>query len=154
MSKITLYHASWCDHCVTFKPTWDKLTKQLDKLDIIHEEYEETNLKDKNKIKEAKITGFPTIKITKNDNTYDYEGERDIVSIIAELKEGMANSKKVSKKLSKKVSKKITKQNKKLKGGCPCSDDKKLKGECACGKDKDYKHLYLKYKSKYLNLFK
>ena len=27
--ELTLYHASWCGHCVTFKPEWKKVKKNI-----------------------------------------------------------------------------------------------------------------------------
>lgn len=78
--NITLYYADWCGHCTTFKPTWEKIKSQLDDNGIAHNEYEHG--KDKAKVEEANIEGFPTIKITLNGKTTDYNGPRTSKDIL------------------------------------------------------------------------
>jgi|SRR5271168_3611018 len=122
MTNITLYHANWCSHCIAFKPEWEKLTKEIDKLaasrntssssrSITYEVYEDTANPDV--MKKNNITGYPTIRI----NRKDYDGERDAKSIMKKL-------------------------NKLAVGGRRRSSRVK----------KDYKYKYLKYKSKYINI--
>lgn len=82
-TSISLYHADWCGHCTRFKPTWEALKPEFKKHNITFNEYEHS--KNSNEIREAGVTGFPTIKITKNNNTYDYTGPRDPTSILDEL---------------------------------------------------------------------
>lgn len=83
MSKITLYYAEWCGHCQTFKPVWKNLKKDLDKNNIEYKEYEHS--KNSNEISNANIQGFPTIRITRNNKTYDYEGPRTKKDILKEF---------------------------------------------------------------------
>lgn len=94
-TKISLYHANWCGHCKNFMPQWNALTKFLDKYNISHEEFEDS--KDKDAIDQANIAGFPTIKISKNNQEYDYQGERSVDAIINELgiQTGGSNSKRI-----------------------------------------------------------
>jgi glutaredoxin len=82
-TKITLYYADWCGHCQRFKPTWEGLKKIFDKNNIEYSEFEDT--KDEKVIENAKITGFPTIMIEKDGNSYQYDGERSPDAIIHEL---------------------------------------------------------------------
>jgi protein disulfide-isomerase A1 len=81
MSKVTLYHANWCGHCVQFQPEWRKIKNELDKKGIMHEEYEETS--NKSIMEKNQINGYPTIRITKNGKTSDYKGQRNMASIVA-----------------------------------------------------------------------
>ena len=83
MSKITLYYAEWCGHCQTFKPVWKNIKKDLEKNNIEYKEYEHS--KNSNEISNANIQGFPTIRITRNNKTYDYEGPRTQKDILKEF---------------------------------------------------------------------
>ena len=83
MTKVTLYYANWCGHCKQFKPTWDALKKVFDQNNIDHTEYEDP--KDEKIIQEAGVEGFPTIRIEKDNEEYEYNGGRDANSIIHEV---------------------------------------------------------------------
>jgi len=77
--NITLYYAEWCGHCINFKPEWNKLKANIDKLNdknITYNEYEEKQI-DKN----LQIAGYPTIhfNIKMNGKNYNinYDGKRN-----------------------------------------------------------------------------
>lgn len=82
-TKITLYHANWCGHCKNFLPQWEALTKTLDKHNIGHEDFEDS--RDGAVISAANIMAFPTIKITKGNDEYEYNGDRSVDGILNEL---------------------------------------------------------------------
>ena len=82
-TKITLYHANWCGHCKNFMPQWNALTKTLKKNNIAYSDFEDT--RDADVINSANIIGFPTIRITKNNKEYEYNGERNVDAILNEL---------------------------------------------------------------------
>jgi len=95
--RITLFHASWCGHCIKFMRTWDAMTEDKDSKKIIdfqdHEESSIGNLDESVRTidgKDVRSFGYPSIKINVNDKVYVYEGQRtadDIYgSIIEELK--------------------------------------------------------------------
>lgn len=100
-TKITLYHAEWCGHCKHFLPTWDALTKFLDTKNISYEDFEDT--RDSKIVEQANINGFPTIRINKAGQEYDYFGERSVDAIINEVipQEGGSNSKRIYIKYTK-----------------------------------------------------
>lgn len=81
--SITLYHASWCPHCVNFMPIWNELKPQLAKIGVKYAEYES----DANAVEvdKANIRSFPTIKINKGNKVYDYAGPRTVDAIMAEF---------------------------------------------------------------------
>jgi glutaredoxin len=83
MTKITLYYANWCGHCKNFKPTWKALKPLFEKNNIDYAEYEEGS--DEKIIQAAGVEGFPTIRIEKNNEEYEYNGNRDVDSIIHEV---------------------------------------------------------------------
>ena len=134
MTKITLYHAEWCGHCKNFIPVWNELKTQLESHNIEHSEFEHS--KDAKIIEASNIDGFPTIKINKNGDEYEYQGKRNKEDIMTELL-------------------KLTQSGGTL---CPCGND--IKNCEKCNKVKvridqvEYKHKYMKYKLKYLNLKK
>ena len=83
MTKISLYYADWCGHCNAFKPTWNSLKKLFDKNNVEYAEFEDT--KNKEEVELANIMGFPTIKIEKDGEEYDYNGPRNVNDIIHEV---------------------------------------------------------------------
>ena len=81
--KVTLYHANWCGHCKTFMPTWDALKKVFDKNNIKHAELE--SVSNVEEVKNAGVNGFPTIRISKDNKDYDYNGPRTPDGLMSEL---------------------------------------------------------------------
>ena len=82
-SEIVLYYANWCGHCQHFKPTWEALKPVFDKHGVKYSEYEESQNGDM--IDKAGIQGFPTIRIKKDGNEYEYRGSRTADDIINEV---------------------------------------------------------------------
>lgn len=90
---VTLYYADWCAHCKTFKPEWFKLKsaynkvkydiKNKYKIELILNEYD--NDISPQKITDAGVVGFPTIKIKYNDKTDDYIGDRTAKGLFKKL---------------------------------------------------------------------
>jgi protein disulfide-isomerase A1 len=83
MTKVTLYYADWCGHCKDFKPTWAALKNLFKKNNVNHAEFEDGQ--HEQIIQKAGVEGFPTIKIEKDNEEYEYTGNRDINSIIHEV---------------------------------------------------------------------
>ena len=93
---IILYHVDWCGFCQKFIPNWIKLNNDNRLSDILFVDYNMTenkyflkNNKDVvldndliDKIKNVKISGFPTIKLYSNNNIINYTGSRDYEDII------------------------------------------------------------------------
>lgn len=88
MSKqVQLFYAEQCGHCVRFKPEWNKLKTNIDKLkkngkDISYVEYESEQ---SDIMKKNNIRGYPTIRIKSGDNVVDYQGERNADAILKTL---------------------------------------------------------------------
>lgn len=89
---ITLYYANWCDHCVQFKPEWNKFKQMMEKthdningFKIKCNEYEDTEIANSSKLSQENILGYPTIKIKVNTRNkqmnYEYNGKRTAKSL-------------------------------------------------------------------------
>lgn len=69
--EVFLFKADWCPHCQGFLPSWDKLKENnKEKYDFVIYDGE----KNKDKINEWGVQGFPTIMVKKGDSAYEYLG--------------------------------------------------------------------------------
>jgi len=139
MSKtmVTLYFAKWCGHCNDFKPEWEKLKNS--KIGVEFAEYEEG--KDDDKITDANIQGYPTIKINKGGKIEEYNGNRTADDIIFYLKNGKKGG--------------YSGQQPNVNGGefNQCGGKRNQKSKRVINNnDEKYKIKYLKYKAKYMKL--
>lgn len=146
MSKqIQLFYAEWCGHCKVFKPEWEKLKLEIDKLkengqDISYVEYESEQ---DDIMKKNNIQGYPTIRIKAGENITDYQGERTASAILQELTSNLSSN-----------------QNSNQRGGgcgsCDGCDNCKSGGNRnsngSNGDNNNYKKKYFKYKAKYFKL--
>lgn len=75
---IILFYASWCFHCSTMKPEWDKATKDFarnKKVNIV--EVEHSNLKNIPLKYRKTVQGFPTLRTIKGGKLKsEYYGDR------------------------------------------------------------------------------
>jgi thiol-disulfide isomerase/thioredoxin len=146
--NITLYYADWCSHCVTFKPEWFKLKKVyqkrkqeiLDKykIKLVIDEYESDS--DPQKINEAQVDGFPTIRITYNDKIDNYIGPRTALGLLKKV-------------LQKPQDDEIISWLNEVNDAEPLYGQVKYDGAQTGGFRDSYRK-YLKYKNKYNALFK
>lgn len=76
--QIYLFKAEWCGHCKGFKPTWEKIQKELKgKYEFITLDSDQ----DKEQISQWGIKGFPTIIKKVNENAEEFVGPRDENSV-------------------------------------------------------------------------
>lgn len=90
---IILYHANWCGHCRNMMPEWEKFESAYNKssneilntyktrISII--KYEESS--NAEKIQEANVQGFPTIKIESRGAINEYRGDRTAFAFFQKL---------------------------------------------------------------------
>jgi thiol-disulfide isomerase/thioredoxin len=75
--SVELFHATWCGHCVRFKPTWDAFAKRVreEKLEIDVADHEVDE--DKAAFEKRKVSSFPTVLFIKPDGeATKYDGPR------------------------------------------------------------------------------
>merc|ERR1712207_2393 len=71
------FYAPWCGHCKQLAPIWDKLgEKYADSETVVIAKMDSTA----NELEEAKVQGFPTIKLFKKgtNEIVDYNGDRTV----------------------------------------------------------------------------
>jgi thiol-disulfide isomerase/thioredoxin len=77
-NKLYLFKADWCGHCKHFKPTWEKLQKEMkDQVEFITYDADTH----KKEIQQYAIQGFPTLVLKTDNKAIEYNGERDIESL-------------------------------------------------------------------------
>ena len=82
--KMTLYHANWCGHCVTFLPEWKKFKNDAkisfkNKIDI--SDVESENIKGDVTIAGKQLEGFPTVKVEYGGQEFEYKGKRSYAGL-------------------------------------------------------------------------
>lgn len=69
--EVYLFKADWCPHCTGFLPSWKKLEENhKSKYNFITYDVD----KNKDKIQEWGIQGFPTILVKKGDEAHEFLG--------------------------------------------------------------------------------
>jgi thioredoxin-like negative regulator of GroEL len=77
---IILFKADWCGHCVKLKPTWEKVKEQFNnKFNFITYDAD----KDTKIFQQYKVDAFPTIVIQDGEHKKEYDGPRDMNSLIS-----------------------------------------------------------------------
>lgn len=78
---VIFFYADWCPHCVRAKPEWNKV-QEMDgqnvngkKVNVRACNSEGSNV-EKEVASDNNIEGYPTIKLIKNNEVVDYNGER------------------------------------------------------------------------------
>jgi thiol-disulfide isomerase/thioredoxin len=77
--SFILFHANWCGYCKTFMPIWDELKTRINS-----EEYNIIKIESANSfVQRIKgLQGFPTIYYIHVNKTLEYDGDRDLESLL------------------------------------------------------------------------
>jgi thiol-disulfide isomerase/thioredoxin len=81
---LNLFKADWCQHCVSFKPTWDALQKNK-QFNIKYKTYDADT--HKLEIAKWKIEGFPTLILQTGNKSVEYVGPKSMQGISKFIKE-------------------------------------------------------------------
>jgi len=82
---IVEFYAPWCGHCKKLEPEWEAAATILKKDGIILAKVDATENKELGETYE--VTGYPTIKMFRKGNSFDYNGGRDKATIVSYLLE-------------------------------------------------------------------
>jgi thiol-disulfide isomerase/thioredoxin len=82
--NIMVFTATWCGHCTTFRPTWERLQSEFNN-DINFINYDSD--KDKDTVTKWKIRGFPTIIFQDGETFKVYSGKRDYETLVPKIKQ-------------------------------------------------------------------
>lgn len=83
VAELIMFTVDWCPHCKKAKPTWEKFKadyngKSLHNYEIVVTTVNCTNEDDinvKNMLNKYKIDGYPTIKLLKGDEVFNYDAK-------------------------------------------------------------------------------
>lgn len=104
-SRPTLFlcYASWCGHCIRFKPIWEEVKQNLATNKEIHVVEVEADLIELLPTSLRNIRGFPTLQIVQKGKVKkEYHGERDRDAIVKFAKEQVTPKKATAAALKKK----------------------------------------------------
>lgn len=82
---IVEFYAPWCGHCKKLEPEWEAAATILKKDGIVLAKVDATENKELGETYE--VTGYPTIKMFRKGNAFDYNGGRDKATIVSYLLE-------------------------------------------------------------------
>lgn len=82
VAVVTYYYLPKCPYCVAFSDEWAKFDATADPSLMKAVSVDASDDSNKKTVAAEGISGYPTIRITKNGNTVDYKGERKATALI------------------------------------------------------------------------
>ena len=81
------FFATWCGHCKTFKPEWEKFTTEAKRSPLkgLVVTIPEEHMKGA-KCDQTNFQGFPTVRIFKDKGFHDYTGKREAKALMDHIK--------------------------------------------------------------------
>lgn len=85
---LVIFYVDWCPHCVSTKPEWAKLQNNLNNKKVNGKNVQvkavncEGSKLEEEAAKDNNVNGFPTIKLIKNNESIDYNGERNAEAMV------------------------------------------------------------------------
>jgi thiol-disulfide isomerase/thioredoxin len=81
VAELYLFYTTWCPHCKTTKPIWEKLKNKVGntgvngvKINFIEVDCD----KDKDTANKFKVEGYPTIKMVVNNQVIEYDAKPNL----------------------------------------------------------------------------
>lgn len=80
-ADLYFFYTSWCPHCKTAKPIWEKLKQELDNSQVngVDIKFIEIDCdEDAETANKFKVKGYPTIKLVYNNQIIEYDAKPDL----------------------------------------------------------------------------
>ena len=78
-ADLYFFYTSWCPHCKTAMPVWNKLKENTKSVKDININFYEVDCdKDSATAEKYNVEGYPTIKLVYNDKVITYDAKPDI----------------------------------------------------------------------------
>lgn len=80
-ADLYLFYTTWCPHCKTTKPIWQKLKDQVGEAGVngVKINFIEIDCdKDKDTANKFKVEGYPTIKMVHNNQVIEYDAKPNL----------------------------------------------------------------------------
>ena len=82
-NEIVYYYASWCPHCKTFMPEWDRFEKHArDNLQWLKVTKIQCENENEGVCKQKGVEGYPTVIFYKDGKGNTYEGDRKFEALV------------------------------------------------------------------------
>ena len=80
VADLYLFYTTWCPHCKTTKPIWEKLKQQVgDGVNGVKINFIEVDCdKDTDTASKFKVEGYPTIKMVRDNQVIEYDAKPDL----------------------------------------------------------------------------
>jgi thiol-disulfide isomerase/thioredoxin len=85
VADLYLFYTTWCPHCKTTKPIWEKLKNKVGnsgvkgvKINFIEIDCD----KDKDTANKFKVEGYPTIKMVHNNQVIEYDAKPNLETLM------------------------------------------------------------------------
>jgi|TARA_R110002074_G_scaffold2138_4_gene12540 thiol-disulfide isomerase/thioredoxin len=80
--NVYFFYTNWCPYCKKARPEWNKFIKDVENHKLLVQNFDVNFIevdaeKDTHLAKEFKIDAYPSIKIEKNGNIYNYDAKPD-----------------------------------------------------------------------------
>jgi thiol-disulfide isomerase/thioredoxin len=84
VADLYLFYTTWCPHCKTTKPIWQKLKDQVGDAGVngVQINFIEIDCdKDKDTANKFKVEGYPTIKMVHNNQIIEYDAKPNLETL-------------------------------------------------------------------------
>tara|TARA_B100000902_G_C27235463_1_gene877137 strand:+ start:177 stop:644 length:468 start_codon:yes stop_codon:yes gene_type:complete len=79
VADLYIFYTSWCPHCKTAMPVWNKLKENVKDVKGVQINYYEIDCdKDSTTAEKYNVEGYPTIKLVYGDKVITYDAKPDI----------------------------------------------------------------------------
>ena len=78
-ADLYFFFTTWCPHCKSAKPIWEKLKEQTTSVNGVTINYVEVDCeKDPTLAEKYKVEGYPTIKLAYNNKVIEFDAKPDL----------------------------------------------------------------------------